>query len=189
MFFLCSSLWLEQEMSETPPQTPPQKRRPGAPKGNKNAMKHGRYCAERRALFRRVRALTKQARVIEQGGQPLRPRQDRGRARGGSGRGRRCCPRRPPRGKRRQGGRGVGEKCAKSRNNYLSRVGRAGSPPPKTRPNRGTIILRHRAPRSARGPAMTLCAPDSGVGACAYGASSSAGGAGPCRHRRGGLGA
>jgi len=44
----------------TPPQAP-QKRRAGAPKGNRNAFKHGRYSAEVLDLRRRIRAFLRRA--------------------------------------------------------------------------------------------------------------------------------
>lgn len=56
---------LEQKMTEiasetTPPQTSP-KRRPGAPRGNRNAFKHGLYSAEVLDLRRRLRAWHRRA--------------------------------------------------------------------------------------------------------------------------------
>ena len=44
----------------TPPQAP-QKRRAGAPKGNRNAFKHGRYSAEVLDLRRRIGAFLRRA--------------------------------------------------------------------------------------------------------------------------------
>ncbi len=37
---------------------------PGAPKGNRNALKHGHYSAESRAEMRRVRALIRTAKAF-----------------------------------------------------------------------------------------------------------------------------
>ena len=39
---------------------------PGAPKGNRNALKHGRYTAEAMALQRHVRGLLRAARELTQ---------------------------------------------------------------------------------------------------------------------------
>ncbi len=54
------------------------RRRPGAPKGNTNAVKHGRFCAARRArraesmaLVRRARALIIQIRMVVRARQTL----------------------------------------------------------------------------------------------------------------------
>jgi hypothetical protein len=39
--------------------SPPAQKRRGAPKGNRNAVTHGRYTADQRALRKRIRALIK----------------------------------------------------------------------------------------------------------------------------------
>lgn len=49
-----------QDATNQSPATPP-KRRAGAPKGNRNAFKHGRYSAEVLELHRRVRAFCRRA--------------------------------------------------------------------------------------------------------------------------------